>query len=163
MAPITTEQVWQQLTQNLFGVLGMVTPKGEARTAGIVYLVRERVIYITTGRSSWKAKHIAQNPHVSLTVTIPRRIPLLPWIKIPAATITLNGHATVTPAAEVPPDLLAALFRQAAQDKALVADSCVITLHPQGDFVTYGVGVPLMQMRDPKLARGRAPVTQSVA
>jgi hypothetical protein len=29
---------------------------------------------------------------------------------------------------------------------------------PAKEFVTYGVGVPLMRMRHPEEARGRAPV-----
>jgi len=39
-----------------------------------------------------------------------------------------------------------------------VADSCLIEVTPQGEFVTYGVGVSLMEMRDPAKARGRAAV-----
>jgi hypothetical protein len=35
---------------------------------------------------------------------------------------------------------------------------CVIEVTPEKDFLTYGVGVPLMKMRDPEEARGRAPV-----
>ena len=27
------------------------------------------------------------------------------------------------------------------------------------DFITYGIGIPLLRMRDPVQARGRAPVT----
>ena len=37
---------------------------------------------------------------------------------------------------------------------------CIIRVTPEGDFVTYGVGVPLLTMRHPEEARGRAPVTQ---
>jgi len=29
---------------------------------------------------------------------------------------------------------------------------------PEGEFVTYGIGVRLIEMRDPNKARGRAPV-----
>jgi hypothetical protein len=34
---LTTAKVWQEIEQNLFAVLGMVTSKGEARTVGIVW------------------------------------------------------------------------------------------------------------------------------
>ena len=34
----------------------------------------------------------------------------------------------------------------------------LIEVTPQNEFITYGVGVPLMQMRNPEQARGRAPV-----
>jgi hypothetical protein len=30
---------------------------------------------------------------------------------------------------------------------------------PEGAFLTYGVGVPLLKMRTPATARGRVPVT----
>jgi hypothetical protein len=32
---------------------------------------------------------------------------------------------------------------------------CVIEVQPVGDFITYGVGIPLMTMRQPEKARGR--------
>jgi len=34
----------------------------------------------------------------------------------------------------------------------------VLEIEPTGDFITYGIGVSLMQMRFPEKARGRAPV-----
>ena len=81
--PLTTTQVWNELGKELFAVLGMVTAKGEARTVGIVYTAQDRKIYIATGNDSWKARHTQNNPNVSLTVPIAKRIPFLPWIKIP--------------------------------------------------------------------------------
>jgi hypothetical protein len=83
----------------------------------------------------------------------------MPWIKIPAATITFSGVARISPAQDALPDLLRAVFRQMADDTAMVARSCLIEVTPEKEFVTYGVGVPLMQMRNPEQARGRAPVT----
>jgi len=40
----------------------------------------------------------------------------------------------------------------------LTAENCMLEIRPTGHFVTYGVGVSLMDMRDPEKARGRAPV-----
>jgi hypothetical protein len=40
----------------------------------------------------------------------------------------------------------------------MVAGSCLVEITPVGEFVTYGVGVRLMDMREPEKARGRAPV-----
>ena len=59
---LTTDQVWQEIEQNLFAVLGMVTPTGEARTVGIVYVVDDHKLYIGTQKAAWKAKHIAAQP-----------------------------------------------------------------------------------------------------
>lgn len=155
---LSAGQVWPVIEKELFAVLGMVTAAGEARTVGIVYLVRDRKFYIATGADTWKARHVRANPHVSLTVPIAKRIPFLPWIKIPQATITFCGTARVIPPAEASPEIVAAIFRSAANDKELVARSCLIEVTPVGEFITYGVGISLGQMRKPELARGRAPV-----
>jgi uncharacterized pyridoxamine 5'-phosphate oxidase family protein len=156
---LTSEQVWQEIEKNLFAVLGMVTAQGEARTVGIVYIVHEHKLYIGTQKAAWKAKHIAHNPHVSLTVAIAKQIPFLPWIKIPAATITFVGIAKVLEHGEVKADVLKALYRDVVKDEKAMAESCVIEVVPQGEFITYGVGIPLLQMRFPEKARGRAAVT----
>jgi hypothetical protein len=155
---VTTELVWNELGSQIFAVLGMVSARGEARTAGIVYIIHNNKLYISTGKDSWKARHTRGNPHVSLTVPIAKRVPLLPWIKIPAATITFSGKATVHDPEDVEPGFLATLLRGMEKDADRLAEICVIEVEPVGDFITYGVGVTLMQMRDPALARGRTAV-----
>ena len=156
--PLTPTQVWQTIEKELFAVVGMVTAGHEARTVGILYAVRDRKLYFITGRDTWKARHIAANPHVSVTIPIARRVPIMPWLKIPQATITFQGTARVFPAAEASPELLRALFQHKADDREMVAGSCVVEIAPVGEFVTYGVGVRLTDMREPEKARGRAPV-----
>jgi hypothetical protein len=156
--PVTTENVWKALNKELFGILGMVTQENESRTVGIVYIVQGKKLYISTGTKSWKARHIQRNTNVSMTVPIAKRIPFLPWIKIPQATITFSGKARVFPAREADYDLLKALFRHFADDKELIESSSIIEIIPKGDFLTYGVGLPLIKMMKPELARGRAPV-----
>ncbi len=156
---LKSEQVWQAVEKELFAVIGMVTAKNEARTVGVVYIVQDHKLYIGTGKNSWKARHIGGNPHVSMTIPIAKRIPFLPWIKIPAATITFSGKARVIATSDVSHTLLKAVFQQMADDQAMMADSCLIEVVPEKEFITYGVGIPLMQMRHPEKARGRAPVT----
>ncbi len=63
----------------------------EARTVGIVYIVDERKLYIGTQKAAWKAKHMARDPYVSSTIPLAKRIPFLPWIKIPARRLPLPG------------------------------------------------------------------------
>lgn len=158
---LTTEQVWQAIEKELFAVIGIVTARQEARTVGVVYVVRNRKLYIGTGKDAWKVRHIIGNPHISITIPIAKRIPFLPWIKIPAATITFSGTARILPTHDTPPDILEAVFRGLASDSEVMVGSCLIEVIPQKDFVTYGVGVPLLQMRHPEKARGRAPVGQA--
>lgn len=156
---VTPDQVWREIDRHLFAVIGVVTSKGEARTVGVVYVVADHKLYIATQKAAWKVKHIAQNPHVSLTITLAKRIPFLPWIKIPAATISFAGLARVLEHREVTPEVLHKLYRGVVKDKAALAASCVIEVVPQHEFLTYGVGVPLLEMRFPNKARGRVAVT----
>jgi hypothetical protein len=155
---MTSEQLWKELGKQIFAVLGMVTQKGEARTIGIVYIVHDNKIYISTGRDSWKARHIQRNPHVSVTVPIAKRIPFMPWIKIPAATITFAGNAKVLEPHELKDDVLHSLLQGNEKDSETLTSLSILEITPTGDFVTYGVGIPLMQMRFPEKARGRVPV-----
>ncbi|MBC8505098.1 MAG: pyridoxamine 5'-phosphate oxidase family protein [Anaerolineales bacterium] len=157
-AQLTSNQVWENLEKELFAVLGMVTEKGEARTVGIVYIVHNRKLYISSKTVAWKVRHVQNNPNVSITVPIAKRIPLLPWIKIPAATITFAGKAKILKTENLNDDVLQALFRGFETDTELMANTSVLEIEPQGDFITYGVGIPLMEMRHPEKARGRAPV-----
>jgi hypothetical protein len=136
----------------------MVSAKQEARTAGIMYVAHGGKLYITSKSDAWKVRHLVNNPHVSLTVAIPKRVPLMPWIKVPAATITFSGVATVIPATETDPEILRLLYRAIGDDASNLAASSTIIIEPTGDFVTYGIGVSLMEMRDTVRARGRAPV-----
>lgn len=155
---LTSEQVWETVKKELFAVIGMVTAKNEARTVGVVYIVQDQKLYIGTGVNSWKARHIAANPAVSITIPIAKRIPLMPWIKIPAATVTFSGKARVLPANEATQPLLKAVFQGLADDPATMSDTCLIEVTPEKEFITYGVGMPLMQMRHPEKARGRTSV-----
>lgn len=155
---LSAQQVWQIIDKELFAVVGMVNAHNEARTAGILYAVRDHKLYFITGRDTWKVRHIAANPHVSVTIPIAKRVPIMPWMKIPQATITFQGTAHVCGAGEAMPDLLQKLLGPMANDKELIAGSCLIEIVPEGEFVTYGIGVRLIEMRDPNKARGRAPV-----
>ncbi len=157
-ASITTELVWAEIEKRFFAVLSYVTPKAEARSAGIVYIVRDRKLYMRASTGSWKAKHIHLNPRVALNVTIPKRIPFMPWIKIPAATIALHGAARVIPAKDADPGIIQALMGAMPDHSELAAQISIIEVEPRGHFATYGVGVSLLAMRDPKTARGRVPV-----
>jgi len=159
MSPnLTSEQVWRQIEKQIFGVLGLVTAKGEARTVGVVYIVHNRQLFISTQKQAWKTRHIAQNPSVSFTIPIHKQIPFLPWIQIPAATITFSGEATVQDAENISREISHKLHRGQEGTPFNLQDTAVISIQPNGEFITYGVGVSLMDMRFPEKAQGRATV-----
>ena len=158
IADLTSAHVWEVIEQQNFGVLGMVTTKHEARTTGIVYILGGRRLYIGTWTSMWKVRHVQQNPHVSVTIPIHKRVPFMPWIKVPAATITFSAEADVIAALDAPRELLEKLYHGVASDEQKMARYSLIEVTPIGEFLTYGIGMSVLDMRDPQQARQRVPV-----
>ncbi len=153
---MTSEQVWRTIGKASFAVLGYVTPSGEPRSSGVVYKLIDRRLYVVVAPDSWKARHIAAHRTVAVTVTVRRGGVLSLVFPIPPATVSFHGQATVYPAGS--PEARS----RSAQLGALLPDerresACLIEIVPEGDFLTYGVGMPLRKMRDPAIARARVP------
>jgi hypothetical protein len=150
--PTTADEVWPYIEKWPFGVLSFVSPKGEARSAGVMFQVKGRVLYVLTGEDTWKVRHIRTNPNVSMTVTV-QRIPIR-IRQMPPAVITFSGEATVHSLDEVGEELRARLTKGTGE----VPGSCVVRIVPEGNFVTYGIGIPALQMRHPEKSIARVPV-----
>ncbi len=153
----TTEEVWEDLDHAFFGVLAFVNRKGHPRTAGISYTVEGRSLYISTDKDMWKVRHITSNPNVSMTVTIPKRVPFLPFIKVPAATITFKGIAEILGVRDIDAAVFDRLPRGSETDPKVLENTAIIRIVPVGEFVTYGIAMPITQMRKHEEAHGRAP------
>ena len=158
-ARLTTEQVWHQIAQASFAVIGYVTPAGEPRSSGVVYKSIGRRLYVAVAPDSWKARHVAASRRVAVTVPV-RRGGLLSLVApIPPATVSFHATAIVHPAGapQVRP-LLKELGSLIPVERRTSA--CIIEIVPEGAFLTYGLDVSLSKMRDPAAARARVPVTQ---
>jgi hypothetical protein len=151
------DRIWDALAKASFAVISHVTPAGEPRSSGVVYTVVEHRMYVVVAKDGWKARHIAANGDVAVTVPVRRGGVMSLWLPIPPATISFPATATVHSCddARLGPamDRLAPLLPPRRQ-----ASSRILEVRPRGHFLTYGVGVPLMRMRDPALARARVPV-----
>ncbi|MDH3247819.1 MAG: pyridoxamine 5'-phosphate oxidase family protein [Acidimicrobiia bacterium] len=155
--PATTETVWREIDDNIFGVLAFVNKAGEPRSAGIVYAVDDRSLLISSARDSWKNRHITRHPKVSMTVTIPKRVPFLPFIKVPAATVTFHGDAEILEVDELSPEATRRLFKSSRLREHEVDTVQVIRVVPRGEFLTYGIAMPITQMADHGRAVARIP------
>ncbi|MGH8927243.1 MAG: hypothetical protein ACRDWH_02740 [Acidimicrobiia bacterium] len=106
----------------------------------------------------WKARHIAASGQVSVTVPVRRGGPLGLVVPIPPAAVSFHGTAIVHPPGS--PEV-----RSLSEERAplLPAErkiaSSIVEVVPEGAFVTYGLGVSWMKLRDPAAARARVPVT----
>ena len=157
-AEISTAQVWSLIERQAFCVIGFVTSRGEARTAGVVYAVRGRLLYFASETAAWKTRHLERNPSISMTVPVPTWASRIPGHGVPPATITLSGTARVLPREAMAPDIAEELMGKLEPRDELLAASSVVEVTPAGHFLTYGVGVSLRTMLRPREAGGRAPV-----
>jgi hypothetical protein len=158
-ARLTSEQVWHQVAKGSFAVLSHVTPAGEPRSSGVVYKTVGRRLYVATAPDSWKARHVAASGRVAVTVPVRRGGLLSLVLPIPPATISFHANAIVHQADS--PEVRSVLKELASLLPAeRRVSACIIEVIPEGSFVTYGVGVSLIQMRDPAAAAARVAVTQ---
>jgi pyridoxamine 5'-phosphate oxidase-like protein len=154
---LTTDDVWRAIEKATFAVVSYDTPTGEPRSSGVMIRVTGRKVYVAVGADSWKARHIALHGRVAVTVTV-RRGGLLSLVApIPPATISFHGDAEVhTPGSPEIQEVLEAMGSLLPPDRRETA--AVLEIMPDGMFSVFGIGVPLIRMREPELARARVPV-----
>lgn len=156
-ADVDTRQVWRAITKASFAVLSQVTPAGEPRSSGVLYKSIGKRLYVAVAADSWKARQIAANPRVAATVPVRRGGILSLLAPIPPATISFHGTAIVhpadSPAARSLTEELASLLPPERR-----ASACIVEVIPEGAFLTYGLGVPLLKLRDPAASRAHVPV-----
>jgi hypothetical protein len=155
---LTSEQVWRAIGRASFAVLSHVTPAGEPRSSGVVYKVAGHKLVVAVAPDSWKARHVAADGRVAVTVLVRRGGLLSLALPIPPATISFHAAAVVhqagSPRARSLLDELGSLIPAERR-----ASACVLEITPVGAFRTFGIGVSLAAMLDPPAAQARVPVT----
>jgi pyridoxamine 5'-phosphate oxidase-like protein len=154
----TTEQVWQAIAKSSFAVLSHVTPAGEPRSSGVVYRASGRRLIVAVAPGSWKARHIADDGRVAVTVPVRRGGILSLMAPIPPATISFHATAVIHPAGSPRASSLVNELRSLVPEERR-ASACAIEITPTGAFRTYGVGVSLRAMLKPAAAQARVPVS----
>src|SRR5690348_9240170 len=97
MPSLTADDIWRAVSRASFAVLSHVTPAGAPRSSGVVYQVHDGSLFVSTDADSWKARHIAANPGVAVTVTVRRGGVLSLVTPIPPATVSFPAVVTVHP------------------------------------------------------------------
>lgn len=155
---LRSEQVWKAIAKPSFAYLSCVTPSGEPRSSGVCYKVIEGRLCVAVAPNSWKARYIAANGRVAVTVPV-RRGGLLSLVApIPPATVSFHGEAIVHPTGS------AQARTRLKEMGSLVpperrASGSIVEVLPEGQFLTYGLGVSLRKMLDPTGALERVAVS----
>jgi hypothetical protein len=123
---------------------------------GVLYVVLDGVIYISTLRTSVKARNIRENPRVAVCIPV-RRFPF-----VPPFHVSFQGHAELhardDTAISAPLDTgrLKTITSHGELDDE---DSCFVTIVPGPRVATYGLGVPVRELiRDPLHANRSLPL-----
>jgi general stress protein 26 len=130
-----------------FATLATVSPAGHPHAAGVIYAAVGTTLYVSTDRSSRKARNVAANPRVGVTIPV-RRLPVGP-----PATVQFQGTADILAPDE--PDLTELMAT--GRLKAVTShgelerpDICFLRITPARRITAYGVGMSLLRvMRDP--------------
>ena len=137
-----------------FATLATVSPAGHPHSAGVLFALDGAAFYVSTFRESRKARNVAAEPRVALTVPVPR----MPFA--PPGTVQLQGRAEVLDLDH--PDVLAgaesgALKAVTRHGELELPGGCFLRITPTGRLHTYGIGMSLLQyLRDPLGAAGHA-------
>lgn len=137
----THEQVQAAITRRSFATLGTTSSAQRPHAAGVLYAEADGLLYVSTLRSSRKARNIEANPHVFVSIPV-RRIPF------GAPPSTIQFAATGEVLAVDDPDVVA--LAGAGKLKAItnhgeleLPDGCVLRITPGRTIHTYGLGMSL--------------------
>lgn len=158
---LTADGVWRTLARQPFMVVGMVNRRGEGRTVGVTPAVDGDDVWFAATETDWKVAHVRHQPEVSVTVPVRRGGLLTLVAPIPPATVTFRARAQVVAPGDAPERVRRRLLRGLTEPDDARGAVVMVRLTPRGDFVTYGLGVPLRVMVDTERARGRVPVARA--
>ncbi len=151
---LAPEAVLEAIRKQSFATLATTSAEAWPHAAGVLYALSDDRLYVSTMRSSRKARNILENPRVAVTIPV-RRAPVGP-----PSSIIFQAHARVL-------DLDDASLRKAAASGELKAitghgelelpGGCFIEITLPRKVVTYGLGMSLLSLiRDPMNAAGVA-------
>jgi hypothetical protein len=152
---LTSQRVWAEVGKASFAIVSHVTPAGEPRSSGVVYAEEQHHVYMAVAPDGWKARQIADDQQVAVTIPVRRGGPVSLLLPIPPATISFHARAIVHPAGSL--DLRTVSKKLSSLLPKDRRAATVLELVPEDTFLTYGIGVSLKAMMDPVAARAHVP------
>lgn len=142
-----------------FCTLGTASASNHPHVAGVLYVSVGTVLFVSTRRTSRKARNIASNQRAFVCIPV-RRLPLGP-----PASVQFAAMAEVLDVDH--PDIVG--LRDGGELKPITShgelglpDGCFLRIAPMGSVHTFGLGLPLGQLiRDPLHADGRVELVRS--
>jgi len=147
------DAVTRQIASRSFCTMATVSQAGVPHAAGVMYAYVDGVFYVSTLRTSHKARNVAAIGRASLCIPV-RRVPAGPpsTVQIATSVVILDQDD---------PEILALVRRGALKaitghGELEIESGCFLRLAPARHAQTYGLGLSLRALvRDPLNASGR--------
>lgn len=148
----TITEIERILGRRSFATMATTSTQGRAHVAGVIYAMADNALFISTMRPSRKARNVAANPTVAVTVPV-RRIPVGPpsTIQFQSTAEILNADSPV----------LTRLVERGELKKIIghgelqLSDGCFLRIPLPRRLVTYGLGMSLRALIANPLDAGR--------
>jgi hypothetical protein len=154
MSPQTglEREVRDTIKKNRWLTLSTISPRGAPQSSVVVYASDGHVIIVLTGRDTVKARNIASNSRVSVTIPFYKNL-LHRMIGVaPPAAISFKARAETL---DIGDSEAAGMYRKALNfdlPEGFEKDGVWIRLIPGYHATCYGVGIGLHGFRDPSKA-----------
>ncbi|MHA2377610.1 MAG: pyridoxamine 5'-phosphate oxidase family protein [Candidatus Thorarchaeota archaeon] len=132
--------------------LSTTSPKGTPQSSLVVYASDGYKIYILTGKDTYKVRNIIENPKVSVTIPFYKNFIHRMITVAPPAAISFRARAETL---KFETSEAAAMYRKVLKfdlPENIIDDSLWIRLTPGNSATCHGVGVGLLDLRDPAKA-----------
>ena len=152
-AGLSPEQLAKVVSRRFFCTLATVSASDRPHVAGVLYASVGGDLFVSTRRTSRKARNVAANPHVFVCIPV-RRVPVGPPASVQFA-------ATAEVLALDDPQILrlvetGRLKGITGHGELDLPDGCFLHITPSAVVHTYGLGLPLRRLlRDPLNAGGK--------
>lgn len=149
--------VLRAIDRRSFCTLATTSRQGRPHVAGVLYAAVGTDLYVSTMRTSRKARNIEANPSVAVCIPV-RRLPVGP-----PSSVQLQGRAELLELDDPALRRLADAGRLkgvTSHGELELPGGCFVRITPNGRAATYGLGMSLLRfLRDPLGAAGFVDLT----
>lgn len=149
--------VLRAIERRSFCTLATTSAQGRPHVAGVLYAVAGTDLYVSTMRTSRKARNIEANPSVAVCIPV-RRLPVGP-----PSSVQFQGRAELLELDDPALRRLADAGRLkgvTSHGELELPGGCFVRITPNGRAATYGLGMSLLRfLRDPLAAAGFTELT----
>ena len=144
-------EVIKVIKSNTWMVISTVDEKNHPHSSVVVYQSDGEILIFQTGIHTIKAKSIQYNNNISVTIPFRKNF-LHKLIPAPPAELHFTGKAEILPYDDIQARKIFSRFLKYSEDVEYPQDSIWVKITPSNIISTYGVGVRLLDMRNPDKA-----------